>query len=271
MAATRHMAPVTYGVEEMQYGGEYGMDASKAGEVGSSTTRNYNNRRYRGDNKGDSKQHSGAQQQQQQQPPQPQQQMPPQQQQMPPQHQQMQAGQHMPYAYQQLSYPPAHYPMYQQAAFYGGYQPSFPQAAAPYKQPNQMRPGTHAMPQYSFPAQGGGYATNYMTAAPATMGGYDYASYADGSYQVPDQPPATSGASSAGAADTKVAGAEIQQLAATGFHNQYAAAGYPAGNYYAGYAPQSAHMPQTGASMQQTAYGQQSYGGWQQPPSQGSR
>merc|ERR1719487_2349663 len=110
----------------------------------------------------------------------------------------------MPYAYQQLGYPQYPAAMYHQAAFYGGYQ-QYPQAAAPYsQQPNKMRPGT--MQHYPFPAQGGAYQASYM--APATMGGYDYPSYQDGSYPVQQEPaPATSGAASTGATDTKAAAA----------------------------------------------------------------
>merc|ERR1711977_161835 len=100
--------------------------------------------------------------------------------------------------------------------------------------------------------------------------GYDYGNYADGSYPVQDATPATSGAASAGSADNKQT-ADIQQLAASGFHTQYAGAGgYPTNYYAGGYAaPQSAHMQQTGASMQQPAYGQPYGGGWQGAPSQG--
>jgi len=283
-----------YGVEDMQYGAaEYGspVEPTKGGEA-SASSRNYNNSRrgqggYSNDSKGSGGKHSSQQPSQQQQQPsqqqplsqpqqQQQQQQPPPhpQQQMPPQHQAqqqaMQAGQHMPYAYQQMGY--AQYaPVYPQAAFYGGYQ-GYPQATAQYnQQPNKMRPGAHAsMPQYSFPAQGGGY-TSYMGAAPATMGYDNYASYSDGSYPVQQQEaaPASSGAASAGTGDSKQT-AEIQQLAAGGFQHYAGAGGYQPNYYAGGYAaPQSAHMQQTAATMQQPAYGQP-YGGWQGgTPSQG--
>lgn len=263
------------GAEEMQYGGEYaaGVDMSKGGDS-STTSRNYNNRRgLRGDSKGgDNKQGGGAQAQpQQQQHPHPQQQMP---------QQAMQQGQHIPYAYaQQMQYQQYH-PMYPQP-FYGGYQQAYPQQAASYtQQPKNMRPGQHTMQAFTYPAHAQGYAqASYMQAAPATMG-YGDGSYGygagDGSYPVQEATPATSGPASVGAADTKTqaAQAEIQQLAAAQYQPQYGGAAFPANYYQAGAYPaaQSGHMPQSGQSMQQPAYGQQQgYGGWQGAPSQGSR
>jgi len=274
------------GMEGAYGGGEYaaaGMpEPAKSADSSNSSSRNYNGngrRGFKADSKGEK--NNGSQQQQQQQQQQPQQPHP---QQMPPQ-QAMQAG--MPYGYQQLGYP--QYPIqYHQAAFYGGYQ-GYPQAAAmqgqyaqqqqqpqqPQQQPTKMRPGMQNMQQYTFPAQGGYTAASYMAAAPATMG-YDYSGYAaDGSgYPVqPEAAPATSGAAATGTADAKAAAPttnqqDIQQLAAAGFQHQYAAQGaYPQANYaYGGYAAQM--QPQTGASMQQPAYGQQPYGGWQGGSSQ---
>lgn len=264
-AARQMQQAQTYSGEDVHYGHDYnpGTDPTTT-----ETTRSYRGSGYRGgESKGGETKHPAPHQ------------IPQMQHQLPPQHQPqqtMQAGQPQPmhYAYpqQQMTYTPQY--MYApQAAFYGAaYHQGFPAQAAQYsQQPNKMRP---AVAQYSgFPAQGGAAYASYMPAVPATIG-YEGYSYADGSYPVQD-PPASTGSAASSSTDSKGSPQDLQQLSAAGYHNYAAAGVYPAANYqYAGAAyattPQSAHLQQPAASLQQT-YGQQPYAWQGGTPSQGSR